>query len=186
MGQISSDSITNGFRGAYNEDLVFRRYGNKTFFSRKGKVTTPASAHQQETRNRFTEASCYATTALEDPQTNLAYTLMAEANGLRSAYVAAIKDFMTEPAIETMNTRAYRGAVGQVITFAPQFAFKLVRVTVTIQQADGAIVETGPATPIKQRWQYKATVANQQVTGCSLVLKAYDRLGKEVVVERRL
>lgn len=186
MGQISTDSIVNGFRGAYNEDLVFRRYGNKTFFSRKGRVTTPASAPQQETRTRFTEASFYASAALEDEPTRLAYTLMATTNGLRSAYVAAIKDFMTEPEIDQVVTRTYTGALGSAITITPRFAYKIARLEVTILNADGTALESGPATLNKMRWQYKATVINGQVRGCKLVLKAYDRLDKVLVLERLL
>jgi hypothetical protein len=186
MGKISTDAITHGFRGSFGEDLAFRRIGNKTFFMRKGKSTTPATAQQQQTRTRFAEASNYATTAMEDAQTHMAYTVLATANGLRSAYVAAIKDFMTEPEIENITTRTYTGAAGNPIMITPRFAYKITRLEVTIKNADGTVLESGPATPLKERWQYKAMVVNPQVAGCRLVLKAFDRLGKEFVVERGL
>jgi hypothetical protein len=48
------------------------------------------------------------------------------------------------------------------------------------------VLESGSATLNKMRWQYKATVINPQVPGCKLVLKAYDRLDKVLVMERLL
>lgn len=184
MGKVNQNVITQGFSGQFGEDLVFRQIGNQTFFARKGKVKARASAPQQETRTRFMRATLYAMTMLQKPQTHMVYSLMAAANSLRSAYVAAIKDYMTEPEIESVNTRVYSGAVGSYITIVPRYAHKITDMEVTMVRVDGTVLETGMATPKELKWRYTATVTNSQVPGTKLILKSRDRQGKEVTVEK--
>jgi hypothetical protein len=186
MGKISQDAITHGFRGKFGEDLVFRKIGNQTFFARKGEVTVPATARQQATRTRFMEATFYASRAMQDAQLSQAYTWMATAAGMRSGYVAAIKDFMTMPEIDSVITRQYSGKVGSAILISTKIPVKITAMEITIIQANGEELERGAAQLGQSRWRYVTNATNPQIVGTRLIIKSSDRLGRTVVVERIL
>lgn len=186
MGRISKDAITQGFSGKLGDDLVFRRVGNQTFFALKGKIKVAATERQKKTRSRFRDAAMYANVMLMKPETSVAYAMMASAASLHSAYLAAIKDYMTKPEIENVNVGKYLGAVGNTITVSSKIPFKIVALQVTILNAAGTVLEQGPAQMMQLRWRYTASVHNPQVAGSVLIIKASDRLGKVVEMEVRL
>src|SRR5688500_7242030 len=97
MGKIVGNHITSSFSGQLSEDLVFRQIGNKAFFARKGVNTKPPTAAQRGNRDLFTTAQLYAATTLEQPQYSEWYSIVAKVNGLRSAQIAAVKDYMSKP-----------------------------------------------------------------------------------------
>lgn len=179
MGKIKGNVLTKGFSGSFGEDLVFRQVDNKTFFARKSVSTKAPSAEQVAIRNRFTEASIYASTAIVHPITLEDYTEMAKLQGFRTAYLAAVTDFLTEPEISGVITSHYTGAVGQMIVISPKTLYKVTAVDVTIVAADGSVLESGPAQHHFGKFRYLSTVANPVLAGSKLVLKARDRQGKE-------
>jgi hypothetical protein len=188
MGIVKKNKnvITKGFSGKYSEDLVFRQVDNQTVFSRASEITAEPSERQIEVRNKFTEASNFASAAIDNPQAGQEYKLMAEAQGLRSAYVAAVTDYLTEPEFGGVFTNSYKGEVGNVINITSKYAYKITGIDVTILKADGTQLEQGVATAKELKWFYSATIANPQVAGCKLVLKSRDRQGKEVTLEKAL
>lgn len=186
MGKIDENIITKGFRGKYNDDLVFRRVDNKTIFSRRSVSKKPPTASQLQTRNRFNRASHYASAAIAHPQASLDYKLMAELQGLKSAYLAAVTDYLTQPVIADVFTDGYQGNMGELITITPKVPFKITETTVTILNAAGAVIESGKAVPHEFKWRYVITTANPQVQGSKVVVLARDRQGKEVTHEQLL
>lgn len=186
MGKIKKNVITKGFSGSFGDDLVFRQVDDETVFARRGEITAEPTDRQLEVRNRFTEASIFASAAIDNPQAGQEYKLMAEAQGLKSAYVAALKDYLTMPDFGSVYTTAYKGVVGNVISITSRHAYKITSIDVTIQRPDGTPLEAGVATANELKWRYTATVANPQVQGCRLVLKSRDRQGKEVTLEKVL
>jgi hypothetical protein len=111
---------------------------------------------------------------------------MADLQGLKSAYLAAVTDFLTMPEIGSAFTDEYTGNAGDLITIIGKEKFKIVDLTVTILSAAGAVIETGKAVPFELKWRYTVTTANPQVKGSRLVLLARDRQGKESTVENVL
>jgi hypothetical protein len=188
MGKVKKNKnvITKGFSGKYSEDLVFRQVDNQTVFSRVSEATGDPSERQKEVRNKFLEASNFASAAIENPQAGQAYRLMAVAQKLKSAYVAAVTDYLTEPEIAGVFTNSYKGEVGNVINITSKYPYKITGIDVTILKADGTALEQGVATAKELKWFYSTTVANPQVAGCKLVLKSHDRQGKEFSLEKVL
>ncbi|MBT1706429.1 hypothetical protein [Chryseosolibacter indicus] len=186
MGKIQNNIVTKGFSGKYSEDLMFRQIDKKTTFSRVGVNTKSPTAQQTEVRKKFTEASFFASGAIDNPQTFADYKTMAELQGLKSAYIAALTDFLTEPEIGGAFTAGYKGQVGELINIVPKVPYKITEIDVSILRPDGAVLESGKAQPSVENWKYAATVANAAVKGSKLVLVARDRQGREVTFEQVL
>jgi hypothetical protein len=178
MGKIVGNHITSSFSGQLSEDLVFRQIGNKAFFARKGVNTKPPTAAQRGNRDLFATAQLYAATTLEQPQYSEWYSIVAKVNGLRSAQIAAVKDYMSKPEIESISTRSYRGTVGDVIHMKPKMLLKIEKIQVTLYGADGALLESGEAIKSELNWKYHVSVFNAQPEGSRVVVVAYDRLEK--------
>ncbi|WP_276371823.1 hypothetical protein [Chryseolinea sp. H1M3-3] len=186
MGKIDENIITKGFRGKYNEDLVFRKVDKQTIFSRRSVSSKPPTESQLAARARFNSASMYASSAIAHPQRSLDYKVMADLQGLKSAYLAAVTDYLTMPEIGNAFAGEYNGNAGDLITIIGKVKFKIVDLTVTILSATGAVIETGKAVPFELKWRYTATTPNPQVRGSRLVLVARDRQGKESTVDQVL
>lgn len=186
MGKIKKNVITKGFSGSFGDDLVFRQVDDKTVFAQKSENNSEPTEGQLQVRNKFLEATNYASAAIDNPQAAQEYKLMAEQQGLKSAYVAAVTDYLTMPEINAVFTNAYEGAVGDMINMTSRYPYKITGISVTILKPDGTELESGTAKAKALKWRYTTTVANAQVQGSKLVLKARDRHGKEVTVERVL
>jgi hypothetical protein len=179
MGKIEKNAVMNGFRGAIGENLVLRKLGKQTIFSRRAVVKKPRSEEQIANFNRFAEASLFATSETKKPEASLAYEIMAKLLGLKTAHHAAVSDFLSFPEIDSANLKKYNGQVGDVIGITPKVPYKVVRLDVRIHQADGTLVEEGVAVYDRLNWKYTATVANAQPSGSFLELTAWDRRGRK-------
>jgi hypothetical protein len=186
MGKIKNNVVTKGFSGKFGDDLVFRQVDNQTIFAKRTLTPISSTARQTEVRNKFTEASLFASGAIENPQASVDYKLMAELQGLKSAYLAAITDYLTMPEIGGVFANAYKGNVGDVFNIKPKAVYKIMDIDVTITDANGVVIESGKAVATELKWKYIATKANAKVTGTKLKLVARDRQGKESVFEQTL
>ncbi len=186
MGKIKNNLIAKSFSGKLGDDLVIRRVGKNTYFIKRPVFAAPPSTLQTENRNKFAEASMYASTALEKPDRYQQYMLVAQLQKLKSAYVAAMTDYLTLPLVASVNTRTYRGAVGDTLSITPKLPAKITVMKVTIINAEGAELESGDAVPHGLKWRYTTTVANTQVHGSRVVVVSKDRLGKEARFEQVL
>lgn len=186
MGKIKNNVITKGFSGKFGDDLVFRQVDNQTIFTRRPSVSAAPTARQSEVRSRFTEASLFASAAIDNPQASLDYKLMAELQGLKSTYIAAVTDYLTPPEIGSVYTGAYKGQAGDLISIKPKIAYKITDIDVSIVGADGVAIESGKAVSNELKWRYTATTVNPAVTGSKIMLVARDRQGKESTFEQLL
>jgi hypothetical protein len=94
------DDVRLGLRGQWG-DVVFRRVYGKTVMSRKpGKQDpTKQSEARKKTRSKFKEAAAWAMMIRRDPETKAYYQQLAKQWGLTNDYIAAIRDYMRNPAI---------------------------------------------------------------------------------------
>src|SRR5260221_1225720 len=115
MGKIKKNRITKGFSGKYGDDIVFRQVDGQTIFARPGEITAAPTDKQMEVRKNFGEATNYANAAISNPQAGQDYKLMAAAQGLKNAYLAAVTDYLTVPEIGRGYIASYKEAVGDVI-----------------------------------------------------------------------
>lgn len=186
MGIIKNNVVTKGFSGKFGDDLVFRQLDNKTFFTKRAVSKAAPSTRQLEIRNNFAEAANFASEALDDPQTSRDYKLMAELLGLKSAYLAAVTDYLTPPEIQSVYTARYDGSVGGSLSIKPKVPYKIIDVDVTILRPDNTVLESGKAVANELKWKYQATVENPVVRGSKLVIVTRDRRGQESTFEQVL
>jgi signal peptidase I len=186
MGNVKENLLTKGFSGKIGDEIVFRQVGNRTMFAKRPRKRTTFTPNQATQRTIFRDAVLFAKAALLDPATRAEYNDVAEAFSLRSAFNAAITDYLKHPEIALVYTNSYKGEVGNVIFILAKDAFKVKSATVTLQRADGTLIETGPAVAEQGQWKYIATQANDPVAGTRVIVNVKDRLGKETNDEKVL
>jgi hypothetical protein len=179
MGKIKNNPFASSLSGKYGDDLVFRQVGNQTFFVRYAPPATAPTEEQQDRRHRFAEATFFAAAAMQNPQASQYYQIMASLQGVKSAYLAAMRDYLTKPEIGQVDAYRYRGAVGDSLVFTPKVPYKIVHLAVQLLSPSGEELEAGDAQPFGLKWRYYATKANPQLPGSRLIVLAHDRQGKE-------
>jgi hypothetical protein len=94
------DDVRRGLRGKWG-DMVFRRVYGKTVMSRKPGKQDPAkqSEARKKTRSKFKEAAAWAMMIRRDPEKKAWYQHLAKQCDLPNDYIAAIRDYMRNPAI---------------------------------------------------------------------------------------
>jgi hypothetical protein len=186
MGKIKNNVVTKGFSGKFGDDLVFRQVDNQTIFAKRTLTPSSSTARQTEVRNKFAEAANYASNAIDNPQAGLDYKLMAELQGLKSAYLAAVTDYLTMPEILGVFANAYKGTIGDILNIKPKAPFKIIDMDVTITGANGVVIESGKAVSSQLKWKYTVTKVNANVVGTKLKFVARDRQGKTSTYEQTL
>lgn len=121
--------------------------------------------------------------SLLDPAVKAVYQEVAKTANLRSAYTAAVTDYLKEPKIASVFTDNYKGEVGNVIFIAAVDQFKIQQMSITIMRADNTVIETGQPVVDQEQWRYVTTQPNSALAGSKIVIKAKDRPGKETTFE---
>lgn len=153
MAHVHQNTIAKGLRGRVG-DLIYKQYGDKTVVTRVPQFSGAWSKRQIAARRRFGRASRYATEVQRDPARLAIYARVARKRKL-TVRATAIADFLTAPTINEIDPSRYQGRPGDVISIWAHDNFEVVAVEVTIRDARGELVESGPA----QRdaaWRYVA------------------------------
>jgi len=184
MGQVKDNLLTKGFSGRIGDEIVFRQINGRTLFSKRPRKRETFTPKEQAQQRKFQQASYYARTALINPAQRESYVQAAKLGGFKSAYVAALTDYLLDPKIISMNVTAYKGNVGDAIAFVAAYDFKIIEAVVTIKRNDDTVIETGIA--IRQAtgdWLYIAQQPNPMASGSLVTITTKDRLNKTVVQE---
>lgn len=189
MGLVSENLLTKGFSGRIGDEIVFRQVKTRkgemlTRFAKRPRKRLTVSEGEAEQRSVFKAAATYARTKLLYPEIKADYVLRAKQAGLKSAYVAAITDFLKEPSISEIDASYYQGVVGNVIWIFSLDDFKIQKMTITLQRADGSVIESGDAMLEAGRWKYIITQANAALAGTKVQALVTDRPGKQAVLEK--
>lgn len=189
MGIVDENLLTKGFRGRIGDEIVFRQVKTRTGefttrFSKRPRKKAEVTAGEVAQRSVFRAATTYARTKLLYPDIKADYEARAKMAGLKSAYLAAMTDYLKKPSITTIDTEYYHGVVSDVIWLISLDDFKIQKMTVTLQRADGSEIETGDAVLDAGRWKYVITQANAVVAGTKVIARATDRPGKEALLEK--
>lgn len=186
MGNVKENLLTKGFSGRIGDEIVFRQVGDRTMFSKRPRKREVLSAGTQAQSAIFKKAVLYAKTKLLDPAIRADYKARAKAAGFKSAYVAALTDYLKEPVIDSIETDYYTGAIGDIIWVISLANFKVQSMTVTLYLPDGTVLETGAPVLEDGRWKYIATKVNAVVAGTKVVVTAKDRPGKQASLDKVL
>jgi hypothetical protein len=112
---IANNALLKGARGRLG-GVIFQPWGDKVIVRSEPTFRkVPAwkqSRRQQLTRMNFKHATLYAKEVTRDPEKKAYYARKAKAIGVRSAYSAAISDYMRGLTIESVDTRQYNGKIG--------------------------------------------------------------------------
>lgn len=174
MGEVKNNNATKGISGKVG-DLLFRQRDERTFVSKPPRKQRQTSEVQLAKQERFLEAVDYAKEVLEDPSLKAEYEAAAKAKTRKvSAYALAVGDFLAPPTIHHIKTDGYTGVVGDKIKIRATDIFKVTKVIVRIQKADGSPIEAGSATLSGAHWIYTATAANPSLSGTKIIVQAYD------------
>ena len=189
MAHANNSIITGKFKGSLGKELVFREWKGKTIVAKSPKARTgdPTLA-QAELQERFLVASRYAKAVAKGPDPTLAQAYATALRPRQNLYSRALEDFMTPPVVKTIETRNYKGAIGDKIVCRAIDDFRVTGVRVEIHAADGSLLETGAAVQNVNGidWTYTATKANSSMTGlagCKIRAIAADVPGNEGSLE---
>jgi hypothetical protein len=175
MAQSKNNIVTHGLSGKVGDLLVFSQRNGKTIVSKAPKERTGELSDKQEVQKlKFQKAVLYAKGILSDPDKKQMYDAMADDTKGISTYNVAVADLLNAPKIESVDLSEYTGAAGDTIKMMVTDDFQVVAVTVTIENADGSLVEKGEAVGIGMYWVYTATVNNADLAGDKITITATD------------
>jgi hypothetical protein len=177
MGFVKDNYVTSGVSGDVGALWNFRQRAGRTIISKvRGPNIKPPNAQSLASRKRFGQASSYAKKAILNPEIRAMYAAAA-GKGV-NAFNIALSDAFISPVVSKIDNTNYHGAVGDTFLIDATDNFKVTEVVVTIDNAAGALIETGNAVLQENKtWMYTATVANASISGSKITAVATDLPG---------
>jgi hypothetical protein len=175
MAKQARNVVTHGLSGKVGDLLVFRQVKGQTIVSNAPKVSKKLSEKQQAQRRRFSRAVIYAKAATGRPESKEIYDALAARKG-RTPFTVAVADFLNAPEIRNLDLSHYTGQAGDAIRVEVSDDAIVKRITVSITNADGSLVEEGDAQSDASGhvWTYTATQANANLAGDKIVVTVHD------------
>jgi hypothetical protein len=178
--------LNRAFRGMQGvlDDVVYKRFEGRTIAVPKpDPFTGPPTAAQVAQRERWKEAASYARAVFADPVRKTVYVDAARAAGRQTVFAITLGDYMSAPKVTDIDLSAYAGAAGNVIKINAVDDFEVVAVSVTIRDAQGNVVEDGPAIRGDTRWIYTAQTP-APAGPLTIEAQAFDRPGNPGVLTK--
>jgi hypothetical protein len=174
----------------FSDDVAVRKYRNQNIISTIKRPKKTTSDKREASKKRLTAASIWAKSTLKDPSIEKLYS-KGITERLSSAHTVATTDYLNPPTIHYISLKQHTGAIGDKIRIKATDDFQVIAVDVTIKDKNGKEIEKGPAERYKrkpQMWIYTLTVANPEVEGTVIKVRAMDRpenkTFKEVKIEK--
>lgn len=177
MAIFKGNIFTQGLRGLFGKQAVFRTQKGRTIMSAPPKRRRKQSEAQLKQRNRFGEATYYAKRAIADEDVRKFYDKKAQQSAkLQTAFNVAVADFMCVPEIRNIDMTDYKGEVGNQIIIRATDDFMVRGVKVEIQKGDGSLIELGDAKlmPNGLDWAYSVQYASFPYEGNIIIVRAFD------------
>lgn len=164
-----------------NDSLTTRTQSSK---QRKRGALSP----QAKTRQNFLFASRYARAVIRNEDRGMAEAYATALRHKQNVYSRALEDCMSPPVVKNIDTRDYKGSVGDKIIIRAMDDFRVVCVILEIYDGSGALVETGNGVLNGNGIDYTYTVSkkNHILAGSKIVAIAIDIPGNEGMMEVRL
>jgi hypothetical protein len=186
MAHSNNSLVTGKLSGTIGKELVFREWDGKTVVAKAPKKRKGGLTPQQaETQQKFLLASRYARAVVRSPDKRKAEAYAAVLKPRQNVYSRALEDFLTPPVVISINTRNYKGTVGDLIVVRAIDDFRVVNVRVEIYAANGTLLEAGNTVVNTEDldWTYTATQANNPLAGSKIIAIATDVPGNEGMLE---
>jgi hypothetical protein len=178
MAVSNENVLTRDLSGSIGHMITFRQRGGKTITSKFLRPTTiPPTERLVAVRTVFASAIAYAKAVVKDPVTKALY--QAAVKGGQTAFNVAPSDALNGPKVTNILTDCYHGKPGNAIIVLATDDFKVVAVTVSVEEATGGLLEQGNTVlqPGGSDWLYKATMVNQMPAGSKITAVAMDLPG---------
>jgi hypothetical protein len=188
MARLKSNPMMKGATGMVGDTVVFKQWRGRLVVANAPKKREKLSEKQEVTVSRFKDAGSYAKRCMLVPEIKAEYQTGVNYK-IHSAYHVALADHMNPPEVVYVDAEKYTGAVDGTITIKAKDDFKVVRVTVTIIDGNGTLIEEGDAEAYFRRlyiWKYKSTAVNSNRAGTVIRVTAYDRPGHKDTMELTL
>jgi hypothetical protein len=185
MSKLRNNPIMKGASGMFADLVVYRQQNGEMVMSNKPKKRSTPTDHQISVKKRFLRAVQYAKAQMLDAASKAEYEA-ATTEKLISGYAVAVADFLRAPEIDLIEVNDYAGIIGNSINILAFDNFKVVGVSVEIRSAANVIIEQGaavqdPADPMS--WTYTTTVANNNLPGTKVIVRAKDKPKNTTVKE---
>lgn len=182
MARITQNALVKGARGNVGKQFVYKKRGKNTHIALMPTVdkTLVPTENQVRVRDRFADASAYATGAMASPDLKAEYERKVPAG--KTAHNIAFRDALKAPVVKAISAEQYTGQPGSLIEINAKDDFRVASVFVRILTATGELVEEGQATlnPIhRNRWNYTTVKEHPSVAGGSISAIARDIPGNE-------
>jgi hypothetical protein len=174
-----------GLSAMLSDTIVIRKVRGHYHMVNPGRRPRKPTPGQADRREKFREASQYASRQISRAEVNALYAQGITSNK-HTTYLVALSDYLNAPTVKQIETQGYRGAIGDTIHVKATDDFMVTKVMVTITDAAGVLIEEGVAAQDVQTadgWEYKATVSNRQLPGTTIRTVAYDRPGNKASAE---
>jgi hypothetical protein len=181
MAKSKNNVLTFGLSGKVGGMLIFRQKNGETIVAKIPDRTKPASEKQLARQRRFKQAVIYGQSALLITESKSIYEEIAKKTG-KTPFIAAVGDFLNVPEINSLDLSDYSGQPGNTITIEVDDDVLVKEVRVSIIDADGSVIEEGPAVPdaLGYVWTYTAVQNNDDVNGDKIVISVSDLPGNVV------
>lgn len=186
MAQSDNSLVTGRISGTLNKELVYREWEGKTVVAKAPrKRKGDPNAKQVETQEKFLLASRYAKAIIRSTDKSMAEAYAAVLRRRQNVYSRALEDFLNPPKVKSINTRNYKGIVGNKFVVRAIDDFRVVSVQVEIYAANGTLLEEGKAEqdPFGLDWIYTATQPNGTLAGTKITAIATDVPGNEGILD---
>jgi hypothetical protein len=173
MARIKKNKLVEGASGNVGKQFVYKQRGKETHIALMPVFdkNAPITEKQEQVRESFSEASMYATSAMNSPELKKEY--QKKASSTNNAYNIALRDYLKSPVVKLIDKDSYDGTPGSTIVIKAKDDFRVAAVKVSVHTADGVLIEDGNAIldPInRNKWNYTAVQANAPLAGS--VIKA--------------
>jgi hypothetical protein len=182
MARITQNALVKGARGNVGKQFVYKKRGKNTHIALMPTIdkSIVPTENQVRVRDKFADASAYATGAMASPELKAEYDRKAPAG--KTGHNLAFRDALKAPVVKAIDPGRYAGLPGALIEINAKDDFRVASVFVSIRTATGELVEEGNAilNPIhRNRWGYTTVKENPSMAGGSISVTAKDIPGNE-------
>jgi len=179
MAISRTNVLLHGFKGKL-ADYVVRRWGESTVLSKKPNTKHRKWSKLQKTnRARFREAMAYARRVLSNPDMRAYY--VKKKRKMQTVWNVAVADYLLNPSIDLIDIREYNGMRGEQIYISTNDKYGVASAVVSILDAQGLEVESGPAVrDFGFNFTYTTVSLNTCLKGCKVVVTVSDFPGNLV------
>ena len=175
MAKQKNNIIMRSTRGMVGGQIVFKRRAGKGYVSAAPEVNENRKPTEKQlaVQEKFKTSTAYAQLAIKDAGLKKAYKAAALRG--QTAYNVAFQDASYAPKVIALFTDGYTGVIGNTLVVRATDNFKVAIVKVSIRNANGELIEEGPAElSTGDLWIYTVTQSNFNINGTKIKATAFD------------